>query len=79
MRAVAAWHDTSLNWDYPPDPVPWRQEECDRFNQAAEALLARIRAQLGSDFEVINLHKPIQEDPDLDTYLAAPKRLRRSN
>lgn len=77
MRALTEWHDTSLNWSYPPDPGPWRQEECDRFNQATEALFERIRAELGADFEVINLHKPIQEDPALDAYLADPKGFRR--
>ncbi len=79
IRALTKWHDMSLNWNYPPDPGPWRQEECDRFNQTAEALLERIRSELGSDFEVINLHKPMQEDPDLDAYLADPKGFRRSN
>jgi hypothetical protein len=34
-RRQAEWHDTSLNREYPPDPGPWRQPECDRFNDSA--------------------------------------------
>jgi hypothetical protein len=51
---LAEWHDTSLNWDYPPEAGPWRQAECDRFNASAGQLLARIRVELGPLFEVID-------------------------
>ncbi|MGE0191864.1 MAG: hypothetical protein AB7T63_07440 [Planctomycetota bacterium] len=74
---LAAWHDKSLNWDYPPDPGPWRQVECDRFNAAAQALLALIRDELGAAFEVIDHSDPAAEDPDLDAYLSDPKGFRR--
>ena len=74
---LTEWHDTSLNWDYPPDPGPWRQAECDRFNAAASELLADIRQELGTGFEVVNDQDPVAEDPDLDAYLADPKGFRR--
>jgi hypothetical protein len=70
---LAEWHDTSLNWDYPPDPGPWRQPECDRFNDAVASLLADIRRALGPEFEVIDEQVSCVEDPDLDVYLADPK------
>jgi hypothetical protein len=76
-RRVAEWHDASLNWDYPPDPGPWRQPECDRFNEAVRHLLATIRAELGEQFEVINRQPEAVEDPDLDAYLADPAKFRR--
>jgi hypothetical protein len=70
------WHRASLNWDYPPDPGPWRQPECDRFNAAAAKLLTDIRVELGPTFEVINRQDKMVEDPDLDAYLADPKGFR---
>jgi hypothetical protein len=51
-RRVTKWFDGSLNWDYPPDPGPWDQAECDRFNAAARALLARLRQELGDRFDI---------------------------
>ncbi len=76
-RKLAEWHDTSLNRDYPPDPGPWRQPECDRFNIAAAELLADIRGELGPAFRVIDRRLLCTEDPDLDRYLADPKGFRR--
>ena len=77
MGRVCGWHDTSLNWDYPPDPGPWREEECARFNAAARALLAAIRAELRPDYEIVDEFRDVHEDPDLDAYLADPKGFRR--
>ncbi|HYV37796.1 MAG TPA: hypothetical protein VE988_19075 [Gemmataceae bacterium] len=74
---MAEWHDASLNWDYPPNPGPWRQVECDKFNRAAGELLSVIRADLGPDFQVIDEQRQIVEDPELDEYLASPKGFRR--
>src|SRR4051812_26161172 len=75
---VGAWFSQSLNWTYPPDPGPWRQEECDRFNRAASELLERVRCELGAEFEIVDEQKPVVEDPELDVYLADPKGFRRS-
>ncbi len=53
LEALSEWHDHALNWDYPPDPGPWTPEEYARFKQAAQAILAVIRSELGASFEVI--------------------------
>jgi hypothetical protein len=74
---MAAWHDTSLNWDYPPHPGPWRQSECDQFNAAVRVLLIDIKQELGPDFEIVSQQGELNEDPDLDRYLADPNRFRR--
>ena len=66
---IGEWHDTGLNWDYPMDPSPWRQEECDRFNAAVRGLFKTITDELGDDFEVINQQQEYSEDSDLDLYL----------
>lgn len=77
VRALAKWHDTALNWDYPPHPGPWRQEECDRFNVAVDALLEAIRSELGEEYKIIDRQGRYSEDPDLDRYLTNPKGFRR--
>lgn len=77
VRALAAWHNTALNWDYPPDPGRWRQEECDRFNAAVDALLVTIRAELSGSYELIDRQPRLSEDSDFDRYLADPKSFRR--
>ncbi len=77
LARLASWFDTSLNWDYPPDPTPWREPECQAFNQAAEAALSRLRAELGPSWRISNEHWELHEDPDLDRYLADPKGFRR--
>ncbi|MGL6096004.1 MAG: hypothetical protein ACRC7O_09445 [Fimbriiglobus sp.] len=74
---LAEWYDTSMNRDYPPDPGPRRQSECDAFNAAARELLLAIRAELGTDFDVIDGQPAVVEDPDLGAYLADPKGFRR--
>ncbi|GLV60203.1 hypothetical protein KDH_70250 [Dictyobacter sp. S3.2.2.5] len=73
VNELISWHDHALNWEYPPDPGPWRQEECDRFNQAARNLLATIRQELGEQFEVIDDFVEEVEDPELDAYLQDPQ------
>lgn len=52
LDELSAWHDTSLNWDYPPDPGPWTPEEEARFERAAAEILEQIRAELGPEFQV---------------------------
>ena len=79
IERLADWFDTALNWDYPPDPGPWRQEECDRFNRAAQDLLDASRRELGPDFEIVNEFHDLAADPDLDEYLKDPKGFRRQD
>ena len=78
-QRLNTWYDTTLNQDYPPDPSPWRQPECDRFNAAVIELLASVRHELGSAFEVVNEQASLSEDPDLDSYLANPRGFKRRN
>ena len=58
LAEMTMWHDTALNWDYPPDPGPWSPEEERRFDRAALEVLATIRGELGPDFEVIDQRHP---------------------
>jgi hypothetical protein len=78
VNTLMNWHDQALNWDYPPDPGPWHQNECDRFNQAAQDLFVTVRKELGEDFEIIDRLVEMVEDPDLDAYLRNPKGFQRT-
>ncbi len=75
---LAAWHDQSLNQDYPPDPSPWRQDECDRFNDASQQLLETIRNELGDDYDIVDEQPRLSEHPRLDEYLKDPASFRNS-
>jgi hypothetical protein len=54
---VVAWYDTAINWDYPPDPSPWSDEEWTRFRGETDALLGALRQALGPDFEIVDERK----------------------
>ena len=51
---LMAWFDTSLDWEYPPNPSPWTETERTRFREASQHLLSLLREQLGSEFEIID-------------------------
>lgn len=53
LDELGAWHDQSLNWEYPPDPGPWTPDEEARFAAAAEEMLTTIQNELGPEFEVV--------------------------
>jgi hypothetical protein len=53
LQRLSAWHDGALDWNHPPHPGPWSDAEHQRFEKAASEVLAVIRAELGSDFEVV--------------------------
>lgn len=53
LGILSTWHDKALNWDYPPDPSPWSQEEFEDFEAAALAMRAKLQTELGVCFEVI--------------------------
>ncbi|WP_109280558.1 hypothetical protein [Streptomyces orinoci] len=72
LARLIARYDTSLNWDYPPHPGPWREAECQDFNEAVHQALDRLRTELGPAWQIYDEFYPLHEDPDLDRYLADP-------
>ena len=78
IHLLANWHDDYLDWEYPSDPSLWRQDECDRFNAAAQAIYETVVRELGEDFEVRNVQPMLAEDPELDEYLKDPEGFQRS-
>lgn len=77
LARLAEWYDTSLNWDYPPDPGPWREPKCRTFNAAVRRAVDQLRAELGGGWEIADDLDELHEDPDLDRYLADPSGFRR--
>ncbi|MCT9094101.1 hypothetical protein N4G70_35430 [Streptomyces sp. ASQP_92] len=72
LSALIVRYDTSLNWDYPPNPGPWREAECLDFNAAVRQALGRLRTELGPVWHIHDEFHELCEDPDLDRYLADP-------
>jgi hypothetical protein len=50
---LSAWHDESLDWNYPPDPSPWSAEERQGFEEAVAEFMVTLRVELGPEFEVV--------------------------
>ena len=78
LTSLIAQYDTSLNWDYPPDPGPWREPQCLRFNHAVHQSIERLRAELGPAWQIHDAFNELHEDPDLDRYLADRARFTRT-
>lgn len=78
LERLEAQFQTSLNWNYPPDPSPWRQQECNAFNFEVERLVTEVIQELGPDYEIVNEQQSLREDPDLDAYLKNPHEFRRT-
>jgi hypothetical protein len=72
LDCLVARYDTSLNWDHPLDPGPWREAECRRFNEAVRQALGRLRTELGPAWQIHDEFDEVHQDPDLDRYLADP-------
>jgi hypothetical protein len=54
--------ETSIDWDYPPNPSPWTTEQRIDFLNRATAAYERLKTELGEDYEVINeLHFHLDE------------------
>lgn len=77
LSRLVEWYDTSLNWDYPLDPGPWRESECREFSAAVRRAMQRLRTELGAEWEILDEFEELHEDPDLDRYLADPASFRR--
>jgi hypothetical protein len=54
-------YDTSLNWDYPPDPGPWSDEENQRFNADVRRVLPRLSSELGPAWTIVDEFTEVPE------------------
>ena len=51
---IMSWYDTCIDWDYPPDPSPWSEQERVCFNRAALELYEELCKNLGVEFSIKN-------------------------
>jgi len=56
LNYLCSWYDTCIDWDYPPDPSPWSENEALRFNLEVEETLLQVITKLGSEFQILNEH-----------------------
>ncbi|MFQ6197078.1 hypothetical protein [Streptomyces sp. NPDC000405] len=52
LTRLCEWYQSSLDWEYPPDPSPWPEEQWTLFRQQADAALDTLRSELGDDWTV---------------------------
>ncbi|MBY4730331.1 hypothetical protein [Cupriavidus pauculus] len=53
LAEMTAWHDLSLNWEYPPDAGPWDAHEYERFEATAIVMRDRLQQELGDRFAFV--------------------------
>ena len=47
-------YSTCLNWDYPPGPSLWTEEQKSDFKKRATTVFNKMQIELGSDYELLN-------------------------
>ncbi len=54
IHELSDWFQDSLDWSNAWKGIIYSQEECDRFNAAAQQLFEDIKSELGESFELVN-------------------------
>lgn len=54
LNAMNAEFSTSLDWDDPKSPSPWTKEYSIDFNNRATIVYEKLKAELGSNYELKN-------------------------
>ncbi|WP_330456551.1 hypothetical protein OIB37_06385 [Streptomyces sp. NBC_00820] len=52
LARLSEWYQGSIDWDYPPNPSPWSDEELRLFKEQAHAALEELRRELGEGWVV---------------------------
>lgn len=52
LARLSERYQSSIDWDYPPDPSPWSDEELQLFKRQAQAALEALRRELGTGWVV---------------------------
>jgi hypothetical protein len=54
LNALEDEYHTYLDWNDPPSPSPWTQEQKQGFIDRANATYQKLLSELGEEFELIN-------------------------
>jgi hypothetical protein len=52
LTRLSERYQSSIDWDCPPDPSPWSDDELQLFTQQARAALEALRRELGTGWVV---------------------------
>ncbi|MFD6938335.1 hypothetical protein ACFWAP_19575 [Streptomyces goshikiensis] len=52
LARLADLYDSSLDWEYPPNPSPWPKEQQELFTRQADAALEALVRELGEGWTV---------------------------
>lgn len=52
LKLLCEEYQTSLNWDYPPDPSPWTDEHKNNFDKKAYNLYNALLNQIDCKIEI---------------------------
>ncbi|MEV5531400.1 hypothetical protein [Streptomyces prunicolor] len=52
LTRLSERYQSSIDWDCPPDPSPWSDDELQLFKQQAQAALEALRRELGTGWVV---------------------------
>ncbi|MCX5048131.1 MULTISPECIES: hypothetical protein [unclassified Streptomyces] len=52
LAGLSRRYQSSINWEYPPDPSPWSDDELRQFKQQALTALEVLRRELGQGWVV---------------------------
>lgn len=61
LERLIAWYDESIDWDDPGTAWPWSDEEQARFDAEAQAILALLRQELGTEYEIEDRSKTLKK------------------
>jgi hypothetical protein len=76
-RELSDWFQSSMNWENPLAPSPWKQEECDRFREAIRAFFVDVQQELGDEFDLVYRQTEPDEDPNLAAFEATQRNVLR--
>ena len=54
MNALEDEYTTILDWDYPPNPLLWSEEQKYDFLNRATAVYEKLKTELGPEYEIEN-------------------------
>jgi len=52
LARLSTWYQSSIDWEYPPNPSPWTGLEQQLFKEQAHTALESLRDELGAEWKV---------------------------